>query len=161
HDALRGLRQLLLPGDLLAVVAQAPDAAGVEVAVDVGAGQVGQALAVVNVAAGQAAEVRVRVLGDRRQDRRRPLGAFRAEGVCALVDAPAVVAALLDLQDALPQVLADLADPQLARGPVEAHLPRLPHAVGPDFRAGALHAHERVVLGDAVGLALVGVIDVD
>src|SRR5205823_4892218 len=60
--------QLLMPGDLLAVVAKGPDPAGVEVTVDVSADEVLQTLAVINVAARQRAEVRMRMLDDGRQD---------------------------------------------------------------------------------------------
>src|SRR5262249_13614485 len=154
-DAQLGLGQLLVPGHLLAVVAHPPDPAGVEVAVEVGPREVLQALAAVDVAARQAAELGVRVFEDGRQDRRRPLLAVRAEGVVALHDRPAVVAALLDAVDHFPQVLPDLAAPQLTRLAVEAELPRLPQAVGPDLRAGAFGANERVVLRHAVRLALV------
>ncbi len=56
----RRVGQLLLPGDLLAVVAQAPELAGHVVAVDVGAVQLLEALAVVDVAAGDRAGLGVR-----------------------------------------------------------------------------------------------------
>src|SRR5262249_55110169 len=117
--------------------------------------------AVVDVAAGQRAELGVVVLDDRRDDRRRPFLAQRAERVTALHDAPAVVAALLDAVDRFPEVLADLAGPQIAGGAVEAVLPRLPQAVRIHLRPRALHGDERVVLRDGVLPAAFLMIDVD
>src|SRR5260370_5577666 len=87
---------------------------------------------------------------DRRQNRVRALGALRPEVVRPLLDAPAVVAAFLDEMDALPQVLADTAVPEVAVLGVEAHLPRLAQAVSPDLRPGGAAVHEGVVLRDGV-----------
>ena len=76
--------QLAVDDGLAVLVAEAPDPAGVEVAVDVDAGQLGQGLAAVDVAAGDAlADVRdaravgaVGILDDRRGDRRSTGSAF-------------------------------------------------------------------------------------
>ncbi len=103
---------------------EAPDDAGLIITVDVGPGQLGQARAVIHVAAGDRGRLGVRVHLDRRQDRRRPAPAFDMHRLRTLHDAPAVVAPALDLVDQLPQLPADVADPQVARGPVDAHLPR-------------------------------------
>src|SRR5688500_13467616 len=90
------------------------------------------------------------MLDDRLQDRRGPAFTFRPEVVVAFLDRPAVVAALFDLVDHLPQVLTDFAAPAIARLAVEAEAPQLPQAVGVDFPMGALHVHERIVLRHAV-----------
>src|SRR5579872_7265777 len=114
-----------------------PNATGVEVAIEVMAGQLGQALAVVDEAAGERAEVGVVVLDQRGQDFRRaelPLG---AEGMIAYADAPAVVAAALDLVDHLPQVLPDFTRPEVARLAIEAEAPRLPQAIRVQLGPGA------------------------
>ena len=64
-----------------------------------------------------------------------PFFAFGPERVSRPPDAPAVVAALLDLVDHLPQVLADFAGPQLAGLAVEAEPPHLPQAITAIFWA--------------------------
>src|SRR5436190_375746 len=120
--------------DLLAVVAQQPDAACIIVAVNVGPLQVGQAIGVINVATGQRAELRVFMLDDGRQDRRRAELALRTERMAAFLDAPTVIAAFLELVNRLPEVLAHLADPQVSRRLIEAKLPRLAQAIGIDLR---------------------------
>ena len=104
----------------------------------------------VNEAAGERAELGVRMLHDRRKDRRRPALAFGTEGVRAFVDAPAVVAAFLDLEHHVPEILAHFAGPEIAIGGVEAELPALANAVGIDLAAGTLGLHERVVAGNGV-----------
>src|SRR5262249_18593789 len=111
--------------------------------------------------AGDRPEVGVVVFDDRHEDRRRPPFALGPERVAAFQHAPAVVAATLNAVDLLPQILADVAGPQVAGSAVKAHLPRLAQPVGPDLGVGALAIDEGVVLGDAVVLARVGVIDVD
>ena len=95
-----------------------------------------------------------------REDRRRP-DLLRLDRLRPLHRGPAVVAALLDPVDRLPQLPADVADEQLAGLAVEAHPPGVAEAVGPHFRPGLLHADERVVLRDGVVLALVLVVHVD
>ena len=144
-----------------AVVLDPPDAAGGPVAVDVGPDQVGQAGAAVDPAAGERAGLAVGVLGGRRQDRVGARLALGDEDVAPLGEAPAVVAPLLDQVDLLPEVLAVLADPELARLAVEAQPPGIAQAVGPDLGPGAGAIDERVVLGHAVVPARVGMIDVD
>src|SRR5262249_23030 len=80
-DATRRGDQFLMPGDLLPIVAKGPYAACVEVAVDVGADKVFQALAVIDVSTRQRAEIGVRMFDDWRQDWRRAALAFGAERV--------------------------------------------------------------------------------
>ena len=62
--------------------------------------------------------------------------------------APPEVVTGVCLVNELPQFPADITDPQLSRLPVEAHLPRVAHAVGPDLTASALKFDERVVVGN-------------
>src|SRR5262249_31697124 len=115
-----GVVQLAVVADrlLLAVVAERPDAAGVVVAVDVGPGQLVTPPALVAEPACDRAEVGVAVFDDRNQDRRRPARPLRPERVAAFQHAPAVVAAALDAVNLFPQVLADVAGPQVPRGAV-------------------------------------------
>src|SRR5204863_7017477 len=135
-DAERGVGQLAVFGHALrfAVVTEHPDAAGVVITINVRPLQFRIPLAVVDEPAGEGAELGVIVLDDRGQDRRRPGLAFRAERVCPFLHAPAVVAALLDAVDHLPQVLPDFARPQIAGRGVEADLPALADAVGVNLR---------------------------
>ena len=153
--------QLAVPDGLRAVVLDPPDAAGGPVAVDVGPDQLGQAGAAVDPAAGERAGLAVGVLGGRRRDRVGARLALGVEDVAPLGEAPAVVGPLLDQVDLLPEVLAVLADPELARLAVEAQPPGIAQAVGPELGPGAGAVDERVVLRHAVVPARVGVIDVD
>ena len=138
-----------------------PELARHPVAADVGAGEVLEALAAVDVAAGDGGGLGVREGEGRRQDRRRAALALGLDRLRAFHDRPAVVAALLDAVDHLPQLPADVADPQVAGRAVEAHPPGVAEAVGPDLRPGVRRLDERVVRRDGVGLALVLVVHVD
>src|SRR5262249_38109057 len=140
--------------------AELPDTAGVVIAVGVGSLQFRQALAVIDIAACDRAELRMRMLDRRRQDRRWAALAGRPEGMRPLDDAPAIVAAFFDPQDHVPQVLADLAGPQVAL-PVEIELPRLPDPIGIDLRPGLLVIDEGIVGGDRVGPILPRMVHVD
>ena len=133
-DEDRGVGQLLVPGDLLAVVAQAPDLAVLVVAVDIGPAQLGELRAVVDVAAGDRPALGVVVLDDGGNDRAGPGLLVRVERVAPFLDAPAVVAPLLDHPDHLPEVLADVADPEPPGLGVEAHPPGVAEPEGPDLR---------------------------
>src|SRR5262249_29662684 len=117
--------------------------------------------AAVDVAAGDRAGLGVGVLHDRRQDGGWSLLAIRLIGVVPLVEVPAVVATAFDAIDQLPEVLADVAGPEVARGPVEADPPGVARAVGPAFGPGAGKAHERVIRGNAVRLVPLGMVHVD
>src|SRR5260370_41236044 len=63
-DAIGGDGQLVVLGDFVAVVTEGPDPAGIEIAVDIRPLQFLEALAVVDVAAGQGAEIGVGVLNN-------------------------------------------------------------------------------------------------
>ena len=99
--------------------------------------------------------------GDRRHDRRRPALPFRVYGLRAFDQAPAVVVSRFDSVDELPKLPPDIADPQVAGLAVEAHLPRIPHAVRPDFAARRFEIRKRIVFGNAVGEPVFRMIDVD
>src|SRR5436309_14309445 len=73
-DLQRGARQLLMPCHLLAIMFDAPDAAGGPVAVNVCAAKLRKFAAVVNDAAGDRAHLRMRVLDDGKDDCSRPAG---------------------------------------------------------------------------------------
>src|SRR4029453_14925005 len=96
-----------------------------------------------------------------RQDRGGPAPARRPPRLPALHDRPAVVAAALNAVDHLPQLPADVADPQVAGDAVEAHAPGIAEAVGPDLgpRSGGLE--EWIVGRDRVGLARLFAVHVD
>src|SRR5262249_19334198 len=126
-------------------MADAPDAAGREVTVEIRPPQVRQFGTVIDDAAGHRAGLGVMVLGDRLRERVRPRLAVQVERMRALQDAPAVVSALLDEVDLLPDVLAVVADPQIAALGVDVQPPGVAEAVGPSLRDNALVADERVV----------------
>ena len=69
------------------------------------------------------------------------------------IDVPAVVLAARagprDI-DLFPGVLAHVADPEVARRPVEPHPPRVPQPAEPDLRFGVRLADERVIGRDRV-----------
>src|SRR5262249_5299576 len=119
------------------------------------------AFAAVDAAAGDRLADVVVVFPDRLDEVLARTDALRAEGVKALAQPPAVVAALDDDVDLLVEVLADVGRPELARLLVASHSPDVAEAVGPGLGAGARPIHERIVLGDGVVLARVLAIDVD
>src|SRR5262245_44476917 len=87
-----------------------------------------------------------------------PLG---IENVAALIDAPAEVVAFADEKDLLPEILAVVANPDVARFWIDRESPRIPESVSPRFGHDPVLANERVVLGHAVCLAFGRMIDVD
>src|SRR5205085_1843176 len=121
HDAVRGAGQLVarpehrllqefgafvgLDADVLGeTLLERPDPACIEIAIDVLPFELAEPLAVVNKPAGNRAKRLVPMLYNRREDRRRSPLAFGPEGMRSLLHRPAVVAALFDLVDHLPQV---------------------------------------------------------
>ena len=97
----------------------------------------------------------------RRQDRRGPEPALRANRLVPLADAPAVVASTLDAEDRLPLLPADITGPEFSGRAVEAHPPGVAQAIGPDFGPGAATVDEGVVRGNAIGQPWATAIDVD
>src|SRR5206468_4302448 len=79
--------------------------------------------------------------------------------LAALHDAPTIVAAALDLVDQLPELPPDVANPQVAATPVEAHPPGVSKAIRPDLRPGPGALREWVVGRDRVGTARTPAID--
>jgi hypothetical protein len=159
-DADRGagdLRHLL---GAIALKAGGPQSACLPVAKEVSAAQLGEALAAIDPAAGDAAGNRVRQRDQRRADRRWP-DRVRLDRLRAFHCRPAVVAALLDAVDHLPQFPADVADEQLAGLAVEAHAPGIAEAIRPNLRTSARQLYERVVSGNGIRLPWIFAIDVD
>src|SRR5262245_45912030 len=111
---------------LLAIVAEHPDAARVVVTIDIGAGKFLEPLTMVDEPAGDGPEVGMIVLDDGHQNLRWPPRALGAKRMAALQNAPAIVAAAFDQIDLLPQILTDVAAPEVPGRGIEAHLPRLP-----------------------------------
>src|SRR5260370_29866456 len=108
-------------GLLLPIVAKHPDAAGVIVAVDVGPDELLELLAMIDEPTGDGPEVGVVVFGGRHQEGGRPARTLGPERVAPFEHAPAVIAAAFHQVNLLPQILADIADPEITRGAIEAH----------------------------------------
>src|SRR5262249_13107159 len=143
-----------------AIDSQRPDFACVVVAVDVGTLESRQPVGLIDVAAGDGAEVAVGMLDDRYRERPRPLLPLGTEWVSPLVDAPAVIAATLDKIDHRPQLLPHLAAPESSPA-VEAELPHLSMPERPDLAPGAGSPDERIVSRNRVGAISLGTIHVD
>src|SRR5262245_52854052 len=146
-DAQRGVDELR-GRPRAAVLARAPDDAGAEVAVEVGAGQRGELAAAVAVAAGnRALSGRVVVFEDRvgRHAHRALHGTV--EDRRAFLGLPAVIAAgdagRLEIH-LLARPLADVGDEQVAGLAVERDAPGIAHAERPDLAARARRADERI-----------------
>jgi hypothetical protein len=83
------------------------------------------------------------------------------EGVCALHDAPTVVASAIDQFDHLPEILTDIPDPGLTGVRIETEAPGISKAVGSNLGARALHAYKRVIFRNRIISARVRVIDIE
>src|SRR5262249_21360697 len=92
---------------------------------------------------------------------RRAAFALGPERVRPLHHAPAIVAAALDAVDHFPQVLANLADPQVAGSPIKAVPPRLAQPIGPHLAPRPLLADEGIVLRNPIALFRIGFIHID
>src|SRR5207245_10334880 len=79
----------------------------------------------------------------------------RLDGLRSLHRRPAIVAALLDAVNRLPQLPADVADEQLSGLAIEAHAPGVAKAVSPHLWPRSLHADEGVVFRHGVVLGAV------
>src|SRR5882762_212312 len=106
-----------MPGDLLrgVVVSQAPHFSVLVIAVQVDIAQLGELVSLVDIAARDGAALRVVMLDHGRHERRGTALAVGMEGVGTLHYAPAMVASAIDQFDHLPEILADVPDPGLAR----------------------------------------------
>src|SRR5262245_42699998 len=101
----------------------------------------------------------MRVVDEGRRYRRRAKLAVEIKRVTTFVNAPAVVGAALDEESLLPQVLAVLADPDVASGLVDVNSPGVAEAVGVGFRPSARSLQEWVVGRNGIGLARCGVVN--
>lgn len=171
-------------GDLLGffVVLEAPDFAGDIVGIDVVADEVGEALAAIDVAAGDGLAVGVVMVFPDGVDEVLAIASVRlvlqvggaagtsfggdfglglVELVEAFANAPAVVAAFFDDVDFFPEILADVGGPEELCYGIEGHAPDVAEAEGVDFSSCVGAASEGVVLRNGVGEPGVFVIDVD
>ena len=147
--------------DAGAVVLESPELARFVVGVDIGAVQLGQAIAVVDAATGDGARFGVRVLHCWRQDRCLSMRQVGTDDVVAFFDAPAVVAAALHADHHLPELPTDVSYPQRSAYRIECDLPRIAVTEGPDLWAGLFERDQRIVIRYPVGAVFVGVVDVN
>ena len=141
--------------------ADAPHPAGHPVAKQIAAHELRKLPAPIHEATGDRRPGRVRHLAPRLDDRRGAGGPVAMNRVASFLQAPAVVVAGLHAAHEFPHLEADVAGPEVARLAVEAHLPGIAEAEGVEFATGSRRSHERVVGGDRVTAAWLGVIDVD
>ena len=158
-DLVRRVGDLFTSRDLFAVVPERPDFAGLVVAIDIRAAQLGKTAAGVNIAAGDARSLGMRMRSDGWDDFAGAFG-LRFDGLRGLHGAPAVIPAALHEVDHLPQLPTDIAAPQTAFF-VEADLPRIAKTEGVDLRHGAGRFHEGIVRRDGIRFAVLLVIDID
>jgi hypothetical protein len=135
--------------------------AGVVIAVDVGSGQFGKSATAIDEAPGDRAKIAVGMFEDGGENGGGAAGAFGAKRVRAFTDAPAVVASAFNPQHHFPEILSDVAPPEIASLAVEAELPELPEAVSVNLGAGVGLVEEGVVGGDGVGAGGVAAVDID
>ena len=112
------------------------------------------------------------VLPDRIDESRAGGRVGRCVGLVPLAQAPAVVRPLRAEIDLLPEILANIGDPQSAGAPIERHPPWVAQPVGPDLPAHAggarrlatvlcHHGDEGIVVRDSVGRLVPLGVDVD
>ena len=171
HDVAVGAQEGRRPFAIL--FAEGPDALVGVVAEDISAGEFGEVGAAIDETAadrfaGEVAGAVVRVFVDGVD--KFGVGGFAVEAravVRAFVKAPAVVAALYDDVDFLPEVLANFSAEEAAGGRVEIKAPGVAQSRGVHFGADLvginglaeifLDANQRVVVGDFVGAGIYGV----
>src|ERR1035441_5518241 len=164
-NVVRLLQQGAVRGDFLrgVIVAKSPEGAEVVVAINVNAVESRGLLAVINVAADHAEadavvgkhRLRLKVWTMRIFDDGSNVFHTVRTGFVkmrAFADVPAVIAALHNQIHFLPQILADIADPERAGLAVKTVTPRVAQAVGVNFmtRARTVLMRKRIVLGNAV-----------
>src|ERR1017187_4677879 len=164
-NVVRLLQQRAVRGDFLrgVIVAQPPEGAEIVVAVNVNAVESRGLLAMINITADHAEadavvgkhRLRLEVWTMRIFDDGCNVFHTVRTGLVkmrAFADAPTVVSALGDEINFLPQILADVADPERAGLAVKTVTPRVAQAVGVNFmtRARTVFMRKRIVLGNAV-----------
>src|SRR5262249_3859759 len=122
------------------------------VTIDIGAGQFLELRAAVDEAAGDRAELGVAMFDNGHQYGGGAARSFWSKRMGTFHDTPTVVAATFDAINLLPQILPDIAGPQLARLAIETHFPRLSQTVRPDLRPSTGHVDKGIVFWDAVSL---------
>src|SRR5688572_16009201 len=116
--------------DARALGFQRPERAELPVAIYISAIEFGQAIAVINFAAGDAGRFVMRVGDDRRKKRSGAAGAVRVDGVPAgLSDGLAVIAAAFDAINHLPKFPTDIRGPKIAASGIETDAPRVSQAI--------------------------------
>ena len=131
------------------------------VAVDVRPRQVLQSTAAIDIAPGDGGSFGAWVSDHGRLDRRRSATTLRTHDLRTFLDAPTVVSPRLDAVHHLPELPADVAQPEISCDAIERHPPRVPESVGPDLRSGAGSLDERIVGRNTVSCCVARMIDVD
>ena len=142
----------MLP-NFTALGAQAPQCAHLPITVNVHVREFRESFASVKFAARDAGRLLVGMSHQRLKDRRGALRTVRAYVLLAsLGNAPAVIAALLNAHNALPQFPADFTHQKVSCFCVEGQTPRIPKPIRPDFAARLGQRDKRVVLWNGVQL---------
>ena len=142
----------MLP-NFTALGAQTPQSAHLPITVNVHVREFRQSFASVKFAARDAGRLLVGMSHQRLKDRRGALRTVRAYVLLAsLGNAPAVIAALLNAHNALPQFPADFTHQKVSCFCVEGQTPRIPKPIRPDFAARLGQRDKRVVLWNGVQL---------
>ena len=115
----------------------------------------------IDEAAGDRTKLGVIVFDDRWHERRRAARTLGPERMTPFHHAPAVVPTALDQEYLFPQILPHIAGPQIARGAIEAELPRLTQAIGPDLGSRPVLCGKRIVRRNRIRVAPFRFIDVD
>src|ERR1051325_2759068 len=102
----------------------------------------------------------MRMLDGRRDEWRRTALALKRKWVTALGDAPTVIRTTLRDDDHLPQVLPDIADPEMSFC-VEMDPPWIAKAVRPEFTASIRDVEKRIVPRNGVSPIRSGVLDIN
>ena len=161
-DLLRRLANLSHLDQLATGLLQCPDSPRLEIAEEIGAVIRRISPSPINVAPGHRRTIFPAIGHHGRRIRLTLPAVLVRELHEAFVDIPAVVFAGSGDRDLLEQILADVADPQVARARVEAEAPRHAKTRCPDFRTDRSgRVSIRVRLGDRVGLAALLPVDID
>ncbi len=144
----------------LRVLGKRPDAAADEVAEDVVTCQARDSRSMIDVAPdNRVVPLRMVVIKDGIHQSRSLAVGREIEEVRSLLASPAKVGAALCARQAvhlLKAVLADVANPDVSRGPIERETERIAQAVEPDFAASGWLVKERIARGNVIGKPRVG-----